>query len=319
MESKIEDSRKILTSLLIGMDAFPSSPVSVKNFSGQVREGVKIIPMEYPSRPYPFYESRGGQSRLSFKTETIKAVILKPGRPNGKAVIALHQHNLEFELGKSEVAGLKTGKSPGQMYGLELAKKGYTVLSFDFLPFESRMISHEEFGGYGGERLAKQSYSQSGVELMGIHILDTMRAVDILQNEGFRDIGVIGHSLGGMVSVFSMACDPRIKAGASNCGIGTMDSVNRNQIIHNWAWTVHNMKSFGEMSRLFELIAERSFLVSAAKNDKYFPLEGVRNCVNWGRAFYKNKENLQLYEFQGSHDFPQEARENAYRFLDKNL
>ena len=314
--------RRILAELLIGQKDFPcDAKVSSRKGPAESKEGVWIMPVEYESRGYPNYITGKGDMKLAYKRDKIKGFLLEPEKPNGKAAIALHQHNLEFGLGKSEVAGLRTGKrGREQQYGLELAKMGYHVLCFDFLPFEDRMIGHEEFGAYGGERLVKQEGSLDGLELMGIHVLDVMRGIDILNKEGFNEIGVVGHSLGGMVSAYSMACDERIKAGASNCGMGSFESVRSSGILHNWAWTVHGMrKEFGEIYKLFELIAPRPFLISAARNDKYFPIEGARACATFGRGFYKSKRNLELYEFNGGHSFPKEARERVYRFLEEHL
>jgi dienelactone hydrolase len=314
--------RAIIANLLTGRNEFPEESVYVRKSPGMRIDDVWAIPVKYESRSHPSYGTReDGETFMLYRTDDIPGLLLEPKKPKYKGVLALHQHALEFGLGKSEVAGLRAGKSGDtQGYGLGLAKIGYSVLCFDFLPFEERMLAHENTRDYWGERFVKQELSLDGVEPMGIHVLDAMRGVDVLHNEGLDAVGVIGHSLGGMVAVYSMACDDRIRTGVSNCGIATLESVRNGSIVHNWAWSVHGLKrEFGEIHNLFGLIAERPVLVSAARNDKNFPIEGTRRCVRWGRDQYHDKRLLESYEFDGKHDFPREARENAYRFLDENL
>jgi len=320
----IEARTNLLKEKLLGSpidETVDAEPEFYRN-SAKKKEGVWIIPAEYESRLYPYYEvDHMGETYLSGTRLNIHALLLEPEKPRKKGIITLHQHAREFELGKSEVAGLKTGKSGNtQQYGLELAKKGYPVLCFDFLPFETRKFlpkNSEDY--YWGERFAKQDLTMDGVEPMGIHVLDTMRAVDVLNKYGLSDIGVIGHSFGGMVSVYSAACDPRIKVGVSNCGISTFTSVNSSGIVHNWSWSVHDIMRFGEAHKLFELIAKRPFLISAANKDQHFPIEGVRKLHRLASNFYQDDSLLELYEFEGIHAFPEKARENAYRFLDEHL
>ena len=55
-------------------------------------------------------------------------------------------------------------------------------------------------------------------------IADLSRAVDYLATLPFIDrarIGCVGHSHGGITTLFGMALEPRLAAGASNCGFDT--------------------------------------------------------------------------------------------------
>jgi len=69
--------------------------------------------------------------------EEIEAFLLDPGGPLRGAVLALHQHNSRWTIGKSEIAGL-TG-DPFQAFGPPLARQGVMVLALDAAGFESRM------------------------------------------------------------------------------------------------------------------------------------------------------------------------------------
>src|SRR4051812_7288984 len=69
--------------------------------------------------------------------DTIDALLFEPLVPNPVgAVLALHQHNSEWSIGKSEIAGLVG--DPLQAFGPALARRGITVLSPDAVGFESR-------------------------------------------------------------------------------------------------------------------------------------------------------------------------------------
>src|SRR5438046_479460 len=61
--------------------------------------------------------------------------------PTGKAamggVLVLHQHNSQWMIGKSEIAGLVG--DPMQAFGPALARRGVTVLAPDAIGFESRV------------------------------------------------------------------------------------------------------------------------------------------------------------------------------------
>src|SRR6266536_2574763 len=55
-------------------------------------------------------------------------------------------------------------------------------------------------------------------------VWDWSRALDYLETLDFIDssrVGCIGHSHGGITTLFAMAFDERIKVGASNCGFDT--------------------------------------------------------------------------------------------------
>jgi len=53
------------------------------------------------------------------------------------AVLALHQHNSQWTIGKSEIAG--SVGDPLQAFGPALARRGVTVLAPDAVGFESRL------------------------------------------------------------------------------------------------------------------------------------------------------------------------------------
>ena len=72
--------------------------------------------------------------------EQVSAWLLTPqgATPPGgwPAVLAIHQHANQYDLGKAEPAGL--AGNPMYAYGKELCQRGYVVLCPDLLCFEER-------------------------------------------------------------------------------------------------------------------------------------------------------------------------------------
>ena len=74
--------------------------------------------------------------------ERVKSFLLVPKNINRSlpAIFAHHQHASQFQLGKSEVVGLKGDAD--QAYASELAERGYVVIAPDALAFEERNWSN---------------------------------------------------------------------------------------------------------------------------------------------------------------------------------
>src|SRR5699024_2567768 len=86
-------------------------------------------------------ELRAGDGRV------IPAIYLRPaGKKNLPAMVAVHQHNGEFHLGKSEPAGL--AGDPNMAYGMELAQLGCAVIIPDLACFEQRRANTLHQGDY---------------------------------------------------------------------------------------------------------------------------------------------------------------------------
>ena len=337
-----QSARVTLARLLVGQPSFPEdSSIDFKEGEEVASEqGVSIRRATYQSRPYlSYYLDPDGKNFSERFTQTIPALLLTPKKQNGKAIVALHQHAMEYDVGKSEPAGIPVVKSgtaqehgpeiagvqtcrsdPTQAYGLELALQGYRVLCFDFKPFEDRKYDHMYLQHTWGERYASQEATLDGRSLMGDHVLDTMRAVDVLKSLGHEDIGVIGHSMGGMTAFYAMASDERIKTGAISCGVATVDSVRKLPRVHTFAWAVPGLRrEFGEIYSLFNLIAQRPMFISSGTNDVEFPIAGADEFVEKGRKYYADQSGIRYNKFEGPHSFPDDARDKAYAFLKETV
>jgi len=258
--------------------------------------------------------------------DRIDAYLLVPtmtGRDRVAAIIASHQHNGQYEIGKSEPAGLIG--NPHQAYGLELCAKGYAVLCPDHLGFEARQQKGNSIQfplvGRAFEQFVFGDAILRGGSLAATYLFDLQQAISVLESFDFIDssrIGAIGHSLGGQTALWLGAMDPRVKVTFASCGFSLVRTIQDRQIPHNCALYLPGFLEVGDMDDVVASIAPRAFGMSHGLSDKSFPMLGVRKIHARATATF-SKENLLKLAFRGGHEFPPQIRERAYRFIDTHL
>lgn len=242
-------------------------------------------------------------------------IIPKGGPARRPAALCLHQ---TVAIGKDEPVGL--GGKPNLRYAEELADRGYVVIAPDYPNFGEYKVDPYALG-----------YASASMKGIWNH----MRAVDLLASLPEVDpgrIGVIGHSLGGHNSIFVALFDERIRAVVSSCGF--------NAFPHYYEGNIAGWSHKGYMPRLKEVygldlarvpfdfpeligaLAPRAFFTNSPTRDANFAVEGVRVCIGSAGEVYRlldAPDRLKAVYPDAEHDFPPEAREEAYRFLDGAL
>jgi dienelactone hydrolase len=265
--------------------------------------------------------------------EYVPAWLLTPkgNVPEGgwPAILAIHQHGGQYDLGKSELIGLIG--DPQYAYGQELCQRGYVVLCPDMLCFEERRPAEEErringmLDGFGYERFEFTKRLVNGSCLQTKYLHDLSCALDLLTslpNVNSTRLGVIGHSLGGQETLWLTWYDPRVTAAVSSCGFSLLHAILRDGINHNFAAYVPDMLAVGDMDALVMDLAPRPFLLTAGENDTIFPIDGVRFVVERAREVYAQQNAVDCFKailFSGGHSFPAEVKVEAYAFLDRWL
>ena len=237
------------------------------------------------------------RSLLSFSVEErerITAWLLVPRtlKPAAKwpAILAIHQHNGEYQLGKSEPAGL-AGPTVNH-YGLDLCRRGYVVLCPDLLCFEDRRVDKTD-----DVKLADRDYEHfeftkrvlNGSCLQTKYLHDLSCCVDLLQSlaeVNGEKIGTIGHSLGGQEALWITWYDKRITCGVSSCGFGQIETILRDHVLHNRALYVPGMLSLGDLDLLLNDISPRPFMTTNGESDRLFPIDGVREIASKTKTRY---------------------------------
>jgi dienelactone hydrolase len=244
---------------------------------------------------------------------TVPTLLLttSPG-PWAVAVVAVHQHNGRFDLGKSEPAGL--AGDPEMAYGLRVAATGIPVVVPDLRGFEERMPTTADPAA--AEQQTAWELVAAGRTLQGSHSDDVSLAVSWLTEDAgvTGPIGVIGHSLGGQVALFTMAVDPRIRAGVVSCGVGSVASFGPAGVFHNPAYYVPGILPAGDLPAVAATLAGQSLRLLAGDADPLFPADGV-DAV----AARLDPERTDVVRFAGGHAFPLTHQLPAIAWLAETL
>lgn len=241
-----------------------------------------------PPEPVPFARvdrhDRGDhiRERITYQGregDEIPAFLLLPrDRPPAGGVVVFHQHNGEFHLGKSEVAG-DVG-SPYQAFGPALARGGLAVLAPDALTFEERRIRAQgtEPGHFDWvEHYNALSYRLlAGDTLMRKGLDDAQRALSVLQNvlqqETGRDVhrvGIAGHSYGGYTALYHAAVDPRPQCVVISGALCTVATRQREHTGITLFETVPELARDFPTPDVLAAIGARPILVVSGSEDKY--------------------------------------------------
>jgi predicted dienelactone hydrolase len=205
-------------------------------------------------------------------------------------------------------------------YAQELALRGFVTLAPDYFHYG------EDKTNYQTDVFARGYLSGS---MKGI--VNHIRAVDLLASLPEVDpgrIGVIGHSLGGHNALFVAAFDPRIRAAVLSCGFtakwryrgGDLRAWSQEGYMPLIASRFHGSAAEVpfDFSDFFEAIAPRAVFVNAPLHDEIFDAAGVDACVARVAGLFPGPRLVVVHP-DCPHDFPPEIREQAYRFLVRQL
>jgi hypothetical protein len=225
-------------------------------------------------------------------------------------------------------------------------KRGYVTFTWDALCFGER---HDPARGHYGEAIPFYRRHPQW-SLLSKMVWDMSRGIDYLETLDFVDssrIGSVGHSHGGITTLFGMALDDRIKVGSSNCGFDTF-RIDGN----TWRWShataviprlgfyvtspYINMDQYRavpdsgvinlpfDMHQLLALIAPRPLFLSTSDEDFVFPNAGwsARQSLARVEPIYRlldAGDRVGSHFFNGGHNFPPAASAKAYDWLDRWL
>jgi pimeloyl-ACP methyl ester carboxylesterase len=281
--------------------------------------------------------------KISYLVEPLLSVcsyLLLPKTLNDKkrpGILALHQHNDEYQAGKSEVIGLvknpqytkleavlpnKSHQTPNSRnqfaYGRELCERGFIVLAPDFIGFEDYREKDDYYQDRrflrGYEEMLSAKYLNYGSCLMAKHIHDMYVALSVLSSikgANSSKLGVIGHSLGGEVATLLSAFDSRVKAGVSSCATISYEDIETRNRMETAETIIPNFRANGlDFDFFLDMIPPTPFLATNGQEDA---------TVQGQILLERNRRNFEVISFLGKHSFPQEVREAAYGFFRKVL
>jgi dienelactone hydrolase len=287
--------------------------------TGPMPPGSKRVPLDVQTTE-EVREAAFTRRRITFATEAddrVPAYLFLPTRTVDRvpAVLCLHQTT---SLGKGEPAGL--GGLDNLHYARELAERGYVTLAPDY----------PNYGEY-----VCDPYARGYVSATMKGIWNHVRALDLLQSlpevDGAR-LGCIGHSLGGHNTIFLAAFDERIKVAVSSCGFtsfakymgGDLAGWSHQGYMPRIAAVYHAdaREMPVDFTEILGAIAPRAVFVNAPLGDSNFELSGVQDCLTAAApvyALHQAQDQLVALHPDCGHDFPLEARQQAYAFIDRVL
>jgi dienelactone hydrolase len=151
----------------------------------------------------------------------IRAWLFVPAGKTGRlpAIVTLHQ---TVPQGKDEPAGLKP-TLPWLAFAAYYAERGYVTLAPDMIGYGERTAGGTERTGCEWLDARPILDRQRDMTLLGLMLFDVSRCVDYLAAHPEVDpdrIGVIGHSLGGILVNCVLPLERRFKVGVASCGYG---------------------------------------------------------------------------------------------------
>ena len=228
------------------------------------------------------------------------------------AVIMMCGHNLNARLHERS-----------QALGHSLALNDYVCLTIDPWGAGERTTEYGKFEYHGASLGA--SLLDIGESLMGAHISDNMRGVDLLVSLPYVDpknIGATGASGGGNQTMWLAAMDERIKAAIPVVSVGTFESyvMGHNCICE----TLPDGLCFTEESGILALIAPRALNLFNAKldsNPTFYPSEMLRSFNNAKPVFqlYEAENNIKYELFDLPHGYHKEMRPYMLGWFDLHL
>ncbi|WNQ12536.1 prolyl oligopeptidase family serine peptidase [Paenibacillus aurantius] len=239
------------------------------------------------------------------------------------AVLALHP---TIDQGKDDIA-LPTGRE-NRRYALELVQRGYVVLAPDALTAGERISP-----GYPAFHTGPFYEQYPEWTIVAKNISDHMQGLDVLCSLDYvnpKAIGAIGHSFGGYNSYFLAGMDRRVRAVVSSCGFSpfTNDPEPDHWTYRAYPYThipkiaadLHVDRVPFEFHEIVALCAPVPSFHYAGQEDHIFPHwkavgEGMLELSKLYR-WLGREERFRSILGSGSHDFPEEIRLLAYRFLD---
>lgn len=218
-------------------------------------------------------------------SDEIEAFLFQPLHEAPRAaVLALHQHNSQWALGKSEIAGLSG--DPLQAFGPALARRGIAVLAPDAVGFESR-IGLVTGTATAATSLAPplekphstatgwlQYYNQmafrlvQGDLLMRKALADCELGVSALQTlVGAANVGAIGHSYGGILSLFLAAVDTRVAFACSSGAACSFEYKRAHGIALDMSLIMPGFVTHFDLHDVIGCVAPRRLFLVSAEDD----------------------------------------------------
>ncbi|MHA1147412.1 MAG: alpha/beta hydrolase family protein [Promethearchaeota archaeon] len=233
------------------------------------------------------------------------------------AVICIHGHGQSVNT----TVGFKRSKSK-EYFGYELAKLGLITVSVDWIGSGEREDFKNKFiFFYKNEGHLSNWVRFLGLDMQGLRITEVKGLINYLETREEIDsgkIGIIGHSGGGTLALFSSFFDERIKLCATSGYFGTWEH-SILAMYHCGCNYSADLRKYVELYDLYAALAPLPLVISTGKKDKIFPYQGTKIAIPIIQSAYeesKNPDNLLIQVHPKDHKF---IGDDVYPFILKTL
>jgi len=285
--------------------------VESKEMKGLLLEKLKIIVEKDPViEPFPY----------------IPAYVIRPKKPKEKlpVVLLLHREVYPYEVGKSEVVGIK-GDTQFAL-GPEIAREGFLVLCPDLVGFEERrhpkiIATHPSSASYL-QRIPAANYIIAGASLAARSCFDLSKCLEYLLKRpdvDARYIAVIGIGRGAQDGLFFAAIDERVKAVCAIGGLTTLKAEKKALHLSNLGLYVPGLATIGDTLAAFSLFAPRALLLYTFTEDDCLGSEEVVKHLKTVYTEHGCIDNFVVYRIDGEVQISSAIRQQLIKWLKKNL
>ncbi len=258
----------------------------------------------------------GTVTKISFMSEAFAHALAyvclpKHARPPYRFMICLQGHSsgMHNSIGLRENERGALAVEGDRDYALGCMRRGIAALCLEQRSFGERRERLQERRSFHNDcHDAAMRALMLGRTLLGERVYDVDRALDYLASRGDVDmgaIGVMGNSGGGTVAIYAAALLDRIAFAMPSCALCTFaDSL---LTVHHCADNyVPGLYLDADLSDILGLFAPRPAVIVAGRDDRIFPLRGVRRAFRQLRAIYAAagaEDRLRLVIGDGGHRF----------------
>jgi Acetyl esterase (deacetylase) len=224
------------------------------------------------------------------------------------------------------------GKAGDYSMAAAFARAGFVVLAYDIMGEGERLQHYDSDLNLSKlERptaehsLAAYQSMLTGKPVVRYFINDAMRGIDYLSSRGDVDagrIGAFGCSGGGAVTAYTVALDPRIKAGASACFVTTMHALLGTIGPQEGEQSTPGFTAAGlDLADWVELAAPRPYAIVSTTEDM-FPFAGARIAHDEAQKFWSllgAGDNLSWITGPGRHGALAPIASSIVSFFARNL
>jgi hypothetical protein len=231
-------------------------------------------------------------------------------KPNGNGVVAICGHGYGarqiVRLGKKgRYRAINFLHNYQKNFAVELAERGNTVIAYEPIGFgEARLDKDAWIPFYGNSCDTISHHSlMYGFTTASLRVYQAIRCADILESKGIKDLGCMGISGGGLVSLYLACVDDRIKKAVVSGYTNTF----RDSVLSMWHCPdnyIPGIIRVGEIYDLASSIAPRKLLIETGFRDPIFPKIGVDKAIDNISKVYDSigaKNNFIVDRFDGKH------------------